>query len=67
MHGHLVYHVMASQPVVEDPLTHTLSQASSSSDSHTTVPVKCGSATGILYVDKIRRGAGNVGNLKCVL
>ena len=62
-----MYCVMASQPGVEDPLTHTLSQTSSSSDSHTTVPVKCVSVTGILYVDKIQRGAGNVCNLKCIL
>ena len=40
----------------------TLSQSSPGSD---TVPVKCGTATGILHVDKIR-GPGNKGNLKCI-
>lgn len=56
---------MASQPTSDSelPLTPTLSQASSGSD---TISVKCGSATGTLYVDKIR-APGNKGNLKCIL
>ena len=53
-----------SQPAsdLELSLASAHSQASSGSD---TVPVKCGTATGILHVDKIR-GPGNKGNLKCI-
>ena len=32
-----------------------------------TVPVKCGSVTGELYLDKLRESAGNKGSVKCIL
>ena len=68
-----------SQPASDSelPLTPAHSQASSGSDNLSaptlsqsspgsdTVPVKCGTATGILYVDKIS-GPGNKGDLKCI-
>ena len=49
----------------EVPLTPSPSEASSGSLNNSTVTVKCGTATGILYIDKIN-APGNKGSLKCI-
>ena len=55
---------MATQS--EDPLASPSHQAPSAEDSITSMPVKCGSVCGVLYLDKIRV-TGNKGSLKCIL
>ena len=49
----------------EVSLTSSPNEASSGSHSNSTVTVKCGTATGILYIDKIN-APGNKGSLKCI-
>ena len=49
----------------EVPLTPSPNEASSGSLKSSTDSVKCGTATGILYIDKIN-APGNEGSLKCI-
>ena len=45
---------------------HMASQSDKSSPDDETIAVKCGTATGELYLDKLSSAAGNKGSAKCI-
>ena len=56
---------MATQSPPEISLASPSHQALSGDDSINSIPVKCGSVCGVLYLDKIKV-TGNKGSLKCI-